>query len=881
MTNKTSLTRTLMTACSILALSAVMYGCVGGGDDDAPATDVPDTSDMDAALGAAQMAAMTAATAAGTAADAATAAVMAVEGSMDLTATATAAFARAEDARDDAGAALVAAVAANNAAQAATTSADAEMYQAEAEVAQRAAEAAQMSAMAFAGIVSGIQQTMDDAADEATMLADAQAAAMTAAGAARLAADEAQGVADAVALITGPHSGQVIAARAAAAAAEMAAQAAEAASARAQDDTESADAMDEQLTAVGAQGTAEAQLAEAKSLQSTAQVVADAIAADKEATALAGAMTDARMYADAAKGHYEAAKGKAAAAGTQATMAREAADKAKAARTDYATANTKATEAEAAATRAEAAVPIAMQAMMDADSAATAAEAAETSADAGMYRDQAETANDTATAQHTGADGAGMAYMAARDARMEAQTAATVHVRGLLLAANAADVEDMATTTEVDEHADAVAAVAAAIAAEAITDDNGGGTAVPTWPADTPDDESTDEVDESAEGMLRIGVAPEGGDAALEFSTEAAEEDDANTTVDETIVTATKIDGLPGFMHGYSISDRGTHAIVFTDKQQGTPAVVDVTAATAKELTNSAVTAGDEVSKLGTKSGNMYTGVEFTPNNDTAPLTGTLTCAAAASCSVETAADGTITVTGYTFTGSREAREAVTAAPPAENLDYLAFGVWLTEADPDASPTVALAFGAFADGGSNAVVAAEVTGTASYTGAATGVYTAGSSVDYFQGRASLTANFGEPGTADVDEAVDDEDGIITGMIDNIVAGGNSMSDVISLSSDHDRASATDGNIDSATGAFTGNAHMGDPKVDGTVATYTYNGVWGGQFYNGTADDDATDANESHVAPGSVAGTFGVSGPMGEGDDAVTRSYVGAFGAHKD
>ena len=41
MTNRTSLTRNLMTACSILALSAVMYGCAGGGDDPV-ATDVPD-----------------------------------------------------------------------------------------------------------------------------------------------------------------------------------------------------------------------------------------------------------------------------------------------------------------------------------------------------------------------------------------------------------------------------------------------------------------------------------------------------------------------------------------------------------------------------------------------------------------------------------------------------------------------------------------------------------------------------------------------------------------------------------------------------------------------------------------------------------------------
>ena len=50
------------------------------------------------------------------------------------------------------------------------------------------------------------------------------------------------------------------------------------------------------------------------------------------------------------------------------------------------------------------------------------------------------------------------------------------------------------------------------------------------------------------------------------------------------------------------------------------------------------------------------------------------------------------------------------------------------------------------------------------------MYTAGSSVDYFQGDAELEARFG----------TDAEQGRITGMIDNIVAGGNDMDDVILL-----------------------------------------------------------------------------------------------------
>ena len=42
---KTKLTRSLMAACSIVALSAVMYGCVHNGGDDAPATDMSGTPD--------------------------------------------------------------------------------------------------------------------------------------------------------------------------------------------------------------------------------------------------------------------------------------------------------------------------------------------------------------------------------------------------------------------------------------------------------------------------------------------------------------------------------------------------------------------------------------------------------------------------------------------------------------------------------------------------------------------------------------------------------------------------------------------------------------------------------------------------------------------
>ncbi len=55
-----------------------------------------------------------------------------------------------------------------------------------------------------------------------------------------------------------------------------------------------------------------------------------------------------------------------------------------------------------------------------------------------------------------------------------------------------------------------------------------------------------------------------------------------------------------------------------------------------------------------------------------------------------------------------------------------------------------------------------------------------------------------------------------------------------------------------------------------------------QFYNpATANDEDTAVNESEslTAPLAAAGTFGVTKSVGDGRrHAVTRSYVGAFGA---
>ena len=73
----------------------------------------------------------------------------------------------------------------------------------------------------------------------------------------------------------------------------------------------------------------------------------------------------------------------------------------------------------------------------------------------------------------------------------------------------------------------------------------------------------------------------------------------------------------------------------------------------------------------------------------------------------------------------------------------------------------------------------------------------------------------------------------------------------------------------------------DADNDGNLE-YPFNGRWNGAFYN-PARNAADTEDDLTKAPGSIAGSFGVTMP----DDATTTkvneetSFVGAFGAHKD
>ena len=872
-------------AADALADAQMYAGMVTQAKSDADAEAESLAAETEAAqmLADTKQAAQDAADAAAAASRAANEAVEAQRANKDLSTIAAAAFARADDAALDAANASGDAAMANNAAQAATDQADADMYKAQAEAAQARAALAKANADSFAGMVADVKQAMDGAADETQMLTDAKTAAEAAATAARMAADDADAAAAATEAAA-PGSATATNARAAATAAGTAADLAEAANVRAQDAGDSATAMMEQLEAENQRNIARSKLVTAETNQDSAEDARAAAERVQEERDLANAKTAAQdLFADAADGvvfHYEAVMMKAGLASGRATAAEASAARAARARTDSTTASAEAAKARAASNEAQASLARAMTAKGEADDALQDSEDAMTSDDAETALAALRAANAKLTEEHTGETGAGMDYMAAKDAAMAAADAARMHVLSLLKTANAYDVTSAITGLTLDEtkqrEVDSIGAEITAVASETAANRAGSDTtASSTWPADTADDPEVD-GDQSMTGMLGITVNVAGATIEAAFEAVAADPD-ADPPVTAVVQTAKRIPGLDAtFTHGFDIwEDDGNpevttdqaRVIAFTNKQQGTPAVTEVTAVTARYVENEAVDTAAQLS-LGTDTtGPTYTDATWTPPGQ-APLTGTLSCSTEG-CDIQVDADGNVTeVDGYVFTGSRAARAAVAEVAAMENNDYLVLGIWLDE-DGGADD-----FGAFAVGGTGyaAEVQNEITGTATYRGSASGAHhITDGPVSYFDGRATLTADFG----------ADSAPGTVKGTIDKIHVGGNPYGHSISLST----ATLTDN-----TATFDGNAVMGPQKEPGS-AEHLFNGTWDGSFYGASAavaDDPDTTADETVAtgtrAPDGVAGTFGVSRSetMGTGATATTEveSFVGAYGAYK-
>ena len=270
---KTNLTRKLMAACSIVALSAVMYGCTHSSG--------PSQDEFDAAAAAAAAAAAEAKTNA----DAAAAAAVAAKAEAD------AAAAEAKTNADAAAAAAVAAKAEADAAAAAAATAAADAKAAADEAAAAAATAAATEAAAAATAAADAAAAAKAAADDAAAAA-AQAAAEAktnadaAAVAAKAAADEAAAAA-ATAAADAAAVAKAAADDAAAAAATAAADAAAVAKA----------AADDAAAAAATAAADAAAVAKAAADKAIAAAAADQQAAQDEADSLQDALDDAAAEA--------------------------------------------------------------------------------------------------------------------------------------------------------------------------------------------------------------------------------------------------------------------------------------------------------------------------------------------------------------------------------------------------------------------------------------------------------------------------------------------------------------------------------------------------------------------------------------------------------
>ena len=266
--------------------------------------------------------------------------------------------------------------------------------------------------------------------------------------------------------------------------------------------------------------------------------------------------------------------------------------------------------------------------------------------------------------------------------------------------------------------------------------------------------------------------------------------------------------------------------------------------------------------------GSTFTGTRNVSATDNLPpQAGRFYCApgTVGGCAISVDEHGWIVaVTGYGW------QPAASGTTPVPDADYLAWGVWLSVPDA-AGATNPAAAGAFASGSDVFEVRAGLTGTATYNGVATGMYSAGGMVEYFDADVSLTAGFGVATGADsTPETPAANDGLllgaVTGSVSRIRAGGMPVAGSLTLERAPIIAGARDG--DSTTG-FEGASR-------GALGGASLKGAWGGRFYG--PNDAAADTDAARTEyPTTAAGAFAAAA-AGSATDPIR--ILGSFGAWK-
>ena len=225
-----------------------------------------------------------------------------------------------------------------------------------------------------------------------------------------------------------------------------------------------------------------------------------------------------------------------------------------------------------------------------------------------------------------------------------------------------------------------------------------------------------------------------------------------------------------------------------------------------------------------------------------------------------------------TGTGSKAGQIIEAYADSARNdaTDFVYYGWWLDEPGVVSDPHDLSVFA----GGSNPITNpsgdfANISGKATYEGMAAGQYateirTAGARTDMdsgsFTANVALTTDFGEAGATTHLAA-------IAGTIDAFAVSGAVDPSLWAITL-KDASKNEEGKpvVFSGNTMFMGEATLTIGGLDGR------DGMWQGQFYRARTEDIGNQTGID-VAPGAVAGTFGIEDRQ--------LSIIGAFGAHVD
>ena len=320
------------------------------------------------------------------------------------------------------------------------------------------------------------------------------------------------------------------------------------------------------------------------------------------------------------------------------------------------------------------------------------------------------------------------------------------------------------------------------------------------------------------------------------------------------------------------------YALAFTDIKapaQSYDSTTPITAAALADVTTGATQSINRAVVTGEipADGGHFAGTyNINPTDNAPPRSGRFFCPSGTPCSISVGASGVLrAIQGYTF------QPVVPGSTDRQDSDYLAWGVWLHvpnglqegRAGTDGLTNTA-SVAAFASGKNVFEVQAALTGTATYNGVATGLYSAAGMVEYFDADVTLTADFGgrTANDSNTNDATENDMrllGAVNGTVSNIKAGGMDVDGSLTLG----KAKVSAPMAGDPAISFAG-------RTDGILGSRGVGGRWGGQFYGPNKAPAGSVAVRTEF-PTTAAGTFG-AGTIGGIPGAV--SILGAFGTWK-